>query len=168
MIDNPLVGLRDYHLPQSASWWPPAPGWWLLAALLLTLIALLPLWRRQRRRRRQASALATRELAALRAAWQADADAGALLRGLSQLVRRFVLVRFPTDRAAGLVGDAWLAYLASKSAETAFIDGIGRALAEAPYRPMGSVAVDVDLAALADLVERLITRNAGEAVERGS
>lgn len=176
MIQDPLTGLRDYHLPESVSWWPPAPGWWLLAALILLIAAALSWWRSQRRRRRHASRLASRELAELRATWQADGDGLALLRGLSQLTRRFCLARFPADRPGGLYGDAWLAYLVAKSAEPAFVDGVGRRLADAPYWPEGrgeaapdrQAGLEADAPVIADLIERLIARNAGESMERGS
>jgi hypothetical protein len=176
MMQDPLTGLRDYHLPEAVSWWPPAPGWWFLAALALLIVAGLSWLRSQRRRRHHASRLAFRELAQLRAAWQVDADGLALLRGLSQLTRRFCLARFPADRPGGLYGDAWLTYLAAKSAEPAFVDGVGRRLAEAPYWPerRGAAAPDrhtglqADAPAIADLIERLIARNTGEPKERES
>ena len=176
MMDDPLAGLRGYHMPEPISWWPPAPGWWLLAASAIAIAAAVLLWRRQRSWRHHASNLAARELAGLRAAWQADGDGLALLRGLSQLTRRFCLARFPADSAAGLYGDAWLSYLAAKSAEPAFVDGVGRCLADAPYWPDARADVGpnpetglmAEAPAVADLVERLITRNAAEPTGRTS
>ena len=35
-IENPLVNLKDIHLPSPVSFWPPAPGWWILAVLLIS------------------------------------------------------------------------------------------------------------------------------------
>jgi len=34
--ENPLVNLKDIHLPPPVSFWPPAPGWWILALLMIT------------------------------------------------------------------------------------------------------------------------------------
>lgn len=175
MIADPLAGLRDYHLPEPISWWPLAPGWWLLAALAMVIAAAVALWRRQRRRRHHAARLAARELSALRTAWQSNGDALALLRGLSQLTRRFCLARFPADRVAGLHGDAWLSYLAAKGAQP-FIDGVGRWLISAPYWPdagahVGSnpnTALEAEAAAVVDLIERLIARNTGEPTVRAA
>ena len=160
MKPDPLAGLRDYHLPEAISWWPPAPGWWMLAALAIAAAAALVRWRRQRRGRAHASRLASLELARLRTRWRADADATAFLRGLSQLTRRFVLARFPGEPVAGLCGEAWLRYLADKSAEPGFVNGVGRRLADAPYQANGSVGDAADVGAVADLVERLIERHA--------
>jgi len=176
MIGHPLTDLRDYHLPEPVSWWPPAPGWWLLAALVILIAAILSWWRSQRVRRRHASRLASRELGELRDAWQAEGDDLALLRGLSLLTRRFCLARFPADSPGGLYGDAWLAYLAAKSAEPAFVDGVGRRLTDAPYWPEcrgetppdQKTGLETDAPAIADLVERLIVRNAGAPRELGS
>lgn len=169
MKPDPLAGLRDYHVPEAIAWWPPAPGWWLLAALTIAAVAALLWWRRRRRGRAWASWLAAAELAQLRARWRADADDTAFLRGLSQLTRRFVLARFPGEPVAGLCGEAWLRYLALKSAEPAFIDGAGRRLADAPYwaagrrtgRATDRTATETDVGAVADLVQRLIERHAG-------
>jgi len=157
MITDPLAGLRPYHLPEPVSWWPPAPGWWLLAVLLSVLAAAVYGWRRHRRAGRRSARLAARELARLRRALEADGDALACMRGLSRLTRRFVLARFPADHAAGLCGEAWLAYLADKSGEPAFLTGPGRRLADAPYRAMPCDEV----ADLMPLVERLITGQGG-------
>jgi hypothetical protein len=161
MKPDPLAGLRDYHLPETIAWWPPAPGWWLLAAVAAVAAVLLLWWRRRRRGRGYASRLASQELTRLRARWRADADATAFLRGLSQLTRRFVLARFPGEPVAGLCGEDWLCYLAEKSAEPSFVDGPGRRLADAPYQAAGGAGDTAQVAAVADLVERLIERNAG-------
>jgi hypothetical protein len=156
MTADPLAGLRDYHLPEPISWWPPAPGWWLLASLAATTLAALLLWRRRRRLSISSARLATRELARLLAEWQSDRDDAALLSELSRLLRRFVLVRFPGDRAAGLCGESWLRYLADKSGDAGFVDGVGRCLAEAPYRAPGRAGAALDATAVARLVERFV------------
>jgi len=139
---DPLSGLRGYHLPEAVSWWPPALGWWLLLGLLLALLVLLVLLRRRARRQRQPGALAARELAVLRAAHRADGDGLAYVRGLSELLRRFALARYPGDVPAGLCGEAWLAFLAGKENGEVFKAGVGRRFADAPYR--GDLDVDVD------------------------
>ena len=43
-IENPLVNLKDIHLPPPVSFWPPAPGWWILAVLLITSLFFGGVW----------------------------------------------------------------------------------------------------------------------------
>lgn len=40
MNNNPLLELRDVHLPSEPSWWPPAIGYYLVALLLVLLMVL--------------------------------------------------------------------------------------------------------------------------------
>lgn len=152
---DPLAGLRPYQLPLAPPWWPPAPGWWLLLGLAAGLLLAMLWWRRRARRQRAPVVLASRELAALAAAWRRDGDNAAYLRGLSALLRRFVLARFPAHGVAGLCGDAWLAFLAGRDGGDGFRTGPGRQLLDAPYRR----ASDADVVALAALIARWILRN---------
>ncbi len=155
MNPDPLAQLRGYHLPEPVSWWPPAPGWWLLALLLSVAIGatlwLLLAYRRSNAARRTAR----RELQALKSTHAAGGDDATLIRGLSRLLRRFALTRFPREQVAGLTGEAWLRFLDRYAADRAFTQGVGRALVEAPYRP------DTPLPAseLTALIERWIGGN---------
>ena len=158
MTTEPLSGLRDYHLPESLSWWPPAIGWWLVLGLLSCATVGFLVLRRRRRLRRRPAHLATLELTRLRAVWQRRHDDRAYLSGLSQLLRRFALVRFPAENVAGLVGEAWLRFLAAHSDGDAFVRGVGRCLSDAPYRVRSEPKPDA--AAVGDLVGRWIRRNA--------
>jgi hypothetical protein len=152
---DPLAGLRGYRLPEPVSWWPPAPGWWLLVLLGLVLLGLALVWILRRRRRRAPARAAARELAALRAALARDGDAGAFLRGLSRLLRRYALTRFPRERVAGLTGADWLAFLDAHGGGGRFAAGPGRWLADAPYRP----APELPAGALGDLAADWIRHN---------
>jgi hypothetical protein len=154
---DPLADLRGYHLPDPVSWWPPAPGWWLLALLMLVLVAAVIHWLARRYRLGAATRAARAEVAALRAAYGRDGDATAFARGLSRLLRRFALARFPRREVAGLTGEDWLAFLDARGGEGRFRGGAGRALAEAPYRP----AADLPADPLADLALDWIRRNGG-------
>jgi hypothetical protein len=143
---DPLAQLQDYHLPDPVGWWPPAPGWWLLTlvgalSLLWATRLLLHRWRRGAARRR-----ALRELRDLSQTHAANPDRGALLQRLSQLLRRFALARFPRDQVAGLSGERWLAFLEDHGRDGGFLDGPGRLLVDAAYRP------DPDTAQLPDLL----------------
>jgi len=128
--------LRDIHLPEPVSWWPPAPGWWGLLALLLLLAAAAWFWIRWRRHRRlAATTLAERELDTIEADFQAGLDAAETVRRLSVLMRRLSISLFPRSEAAGLTGEAWLAFLDGPLQRPAFSSGPGRVLIEGPYRP---------------------------------
>ena len=162
-MEEALSGLKDIHLPPPVGWWPPAPGWWLLAGLLLVLLFLA--WRAWSRRKR-ARALrdeALAELAAIREAYAAHGDPRRLARDVSRLLRRVAISRFPREQVAGLVGEAWLAFLDRHLPGEDFAKGPGRILAEAPYRPATEA---FDAGALFDLVQRWIetvTREQGGA-----
>ena len=43
-VENPLVNLKDIHLPPPVSFWPPAPGWWILAVLLISSLFFGGVW----------------------------------------------------------------------------------------------------------------------------
>jgi hypothetical protein len=147
---DPLEQLRDWHLPDPISWWPPAPGWWALSILILA--GLVWLAHRVRRRHRQGAAArsALDELSALRAAFSADRDARAFAVGISGLLRRLALQRFPREQVAGLSGEAWLDFLDATGGGDAFRRGPGRALAEIAYGARSPDEVQLDPDALTD------------------
>lgn len=138
-MTDPLAELRGYHPPDPVSWWPPAPGWWLLALLILGLLTWVTVWAvgawRRRRLARAAPRAALDELAALRAALARNGDAAAFARGLSRLLRRFALARYPRRAVAGLSGEEWLAFLDAHGGGGRFQAGPGRELLTMPYRP---------------------------------
>lgn len=153
MSSSALADLRPYHLPDPPSWWPPAPGWWVLLALLL-LALLFSVWWQRRRRCLAALRHAERELDALCAAFAIDRDAAALARGCSRLLRRLAMARWGQAGVAGLTGEAWLAFLDARGDGESFRYGKGRALLDAPYRPVEKT----DIMALSDLVRVWIRR----------
>lgn len=144
-----LSQLRDIHLPAPVSWWPPAPGWWGVLALLLLLGALAYVFYSRRRRNRwRRSALS--ELEGLR-----DAAPEQMLRGLSVLLRRVAISRFPRRDVAALTGEAWLVFLDRILGDgTEFQSGVGRVLISGPYADDARV----DGAYLLALCERWIKR----------
>ncbi|KAA6184028.1 DUF4381 domain-containing protein [Thiohalocapsa marina] len=146
------LDLRDVHVPASAGLWPPAPGWWLLAILLPLVLGLLGRqgWRAWQRRRRRGRILA--ELDAL-AALEPGPD---LAAGLSALLKRLALSRFPRQQVAALTGEAWLAFLDRTGGNGRFSAGPGRALALGPYAP----AAQCDAQALLALARDWIRSNA--------
>ncbi len=150
-----LSQLRDIHLPPPVSWWPPAPGWWALTALLLLALGL-GLWLLRRRRRNRWRRRALAELTQLR-----TADDALLLRGLSVLLRRVAISRFPQAEVAALTGEAWLEFLdlTLGDDDSAFRSGAGRVLIVGPY----AAAAEVDAPALLALCERWLRKVPGGA-----
>ena len=153
---QPVLALRDIHLPPAPPFWPLAPGWWIVAALVLAAITWggIRLWKRahlrsQRRRVIDALGQLERGLATER-------SAEALAR-ISLLLRRLALARFPRERVAGLSGDAWLRFLDESGGDGRFAEGPGRVLADGPYRR--TLPGDLDPAGLAALVRDWVDRN---------
>ncbi len=142
--------LRDIHLPPAISWWPPAPGWWLLLLGLVLLLAAIYLLR-QYRQRRSSRRLALAQLEEVAQQYREQSDARQLLQALSRLLRQTTLLHFPQSACAGLVGDAWLAFLDQRLKENSFSQGVGRLLGDGPYLPQ---TAEFDAEALLSLCRR--------------
>jgi len=144
------LDLRDIHVPQAPSEWPPAPGWWLLALFVLSALVLLGqgVWRQLRRLRRRRRILA--ELDDLRT----EHCGPALITGISRLLKRVALSRFPRLDVAALTGAQWLAFLDRTGGQGAFEHGVGRVLAEGPYAPSPQCDADTLLALARDWLRR--------------
>ncbi|MDY0213774.1 MAG: DUF4381 domain-containing protein [Desulfuromonadaceae bacterium] len=169
---DPLAGLRDIHLPDAVGWWPPALGWWGVAGMLGLTLVLLGWWLRQRRLLQHqrlwqghGQRMALQQLERLRQEHLEQPDT--LVRELSVLLRRGAILHYPDANCAALAGQEWLSFLdrtlgaggvgnsldtAEGSAPDSFSLGVGQCLADAPYRPPATTAVDS--AALLDLVQR--------------
>jgi hypothetical protein len=151
---HPLEGLRDIHLPPPPGLWPPAPGWWALALLTIAALVLgvrhaFLAWRRGRGRR-----AAVRCLKGLREHFRDGETPQVVAAELSMLLRRAAMIRHPRARVAGLTGHAWLEFLDDD--ERHFSEGVGSALASAPY----ARAQSVDVETLLSLCESWLRRNA--------
>jgi hypothetical protein len=139
---DPLAGLRAYQLPEPVSWWPPAPGWWLLMVLCLVLAAAAAWWVLRMRQCRARYRAAMAEVASIRARYAVDGDATMLARDLSKLLRRYALAIRPRRDVAALAGEDWLRFLDAHGGGREFVEGVGRQLIDAPYRPRGDVAAE--------------------------
>jgi hypothetical protein len=160
MEPDPLAGLRDYHLPEAISWWPPAPGWWLLAIALTLLVIFV--WRTRARISlripipgitlgtwRWEAAAALRDLRRRAGKGQ---DAKETLGELSELLRRIAMARLGRPACAGLVGTAWLDWLAAHDPNDFQWPERGRILIDAPYAPAGALRSSVGTKDLLSLI----------------
>jgi len=153
-MDPDLLPLRDIHLPESIGWWPLAPGWWVLIALAFAGLLYLLYRQYLKWRWNAARRIALAELARIRRDYEQGADALALSKALSELLRRSMLAYAPRGEMAGLTGDRWLNWLDRGLDDRPFTDGAGKHLESLPYRRPESVAVDQDLSGLIDAVQR--------------
>ena len=126
--------LRDLHLPAEIGWWPLAPGWWLLAGLLFVALLYFTyrLWRSWRRGAARREALA--EFRRLCGQLEQDGNLAVFVNGISTLLRRAMLSCESRTDVAGLVGEDWLRALDRGLKRPGFESGIGRCLADLPYR----------------------------------
>lgn len=150
--------LRDIHLPAAVGWWPPALGWWLLMGLAAILAAALLVGLRLRRRRRM------RRLALNRLEELVSLDDRDFVAALSRLLRQAALLHFVDQPIAGLQGQAWLEFLDRPFRDAPFSCGVGRCLADGPYRP----SCEVDRSHLLHLCRRWLKKLPPQPLSTGS
>ena len=90
-VENPLINLKDIHLPPDVSIWPPAPGWWILAVVLLLILVFFGTWIRRSFARKKPKTEAIRLLNNLQDRQNNTDDTQVIFRDLSQLLRRSAL-----------------------------------------------------------------------------
>jgi hypothetical protein len=158
MTQASLDNLRDIHLPPPPGWWPPAPGWWVVAGVCALAAGL---WLLRRHRRRAPLRAAVHELDGLAAAHARNPDPARLAAGLSRLLRRYAMWRFPQSGAAALTGEPWLRFLDQHGGDGNFARGPGALLATLPYQATGSATHHApDTAGLIDAARRWLRANA--------
>jgi Domain of unknown function (DUF4381) len=149
---DPVAGLIDGPLPAPVSLWPQT--WESRLVIVLVVVAIVAAivwsirWWYANRHRRAALAELDRIIRAT-----PSSSPEALASALALLVRRTALVVFPREQIAALSGTAWLRFLDYTYDGHEFSQGIGRALATAPY---AAPATQPDIAALTDLTRRWI------------
>ena len=157
MNPSPLAGLdlHDILAAPAPDFWPPAPGWWVLAVLLPGLLFVLTryLITFRRRRRRQARLLGELQALSTRRPDQ-------VVTQVSMLLRRVALMCFDRPQVAPLTGQAWLAFLDRTGGHGAFVQGVGKVLATAPYVATHNVTAS-DNDALISLARQWIKQNLG-------
>ena len=152
-VDNPLVNLKDIHLPPPVSFWPPAPGWWILAVLLISSLFFggVLFYRRHKKRKPKTEAL--RILKDLQILYQNSQDEMVSLRNLSNLLRRTALTFYDNDEVASLQGSSWLEFLDKTGKTKEFSQGAGKVLGNEEFQQK----VNPDMTALFLLVKNWIS-----------
>ena len=153
--DQPVLNLRDIHLPDPISWWPVAPGWWIILASSLLVIVIIFISRNiyiKRQLNRDIKA----ELEHIKQQYQQTKNKSQLAKSLSILLRRANISYYPKTDIAGLIGSEWLMYLdntcSSSSANKRFQSDTGKILLSAPYLP-DNTNLDFDAKKLISLCE---------------
>ena len=152
-VENPLLKLKDIHLPPPVSFWPPAPGWWILALLFTLVLIFGGLWLLRRHKRRKPITEALKMLKELQIQFEKAPDELALLRSLSQLLRRLALTFYTNEQVASLHGTAWLDFLDKTGKTKEFTQGAGKVLGTVLYQQKAELEID----ALFPLVKKWIS-----------
>ena len=152
-IENPLVNLKDIHLPPPVSFWPPAPGWWILAVLLISSLFFGGVWFYRRHKKRKPKTEALRILKDLQILYLNSQDEVTSLRSLSNLLRRTALTFHDKDAVASLQGSSWLEFLDKTGKTKEFSQGAGKVLGYEVFQQK----VNPDMNALFQLVKKLIS-----------
>ena len=152
-VENPLVNLKDIHLPPPVSFWPPAPGWWILAVLLISSLFFGGVWFYRRHKKRKPKTEALRILKDLQILYQNSQDEVASLRNLSNLLRRTALTFYDNDEVASLQGSSWLEFLDKTGKTKEFSQGAGKVFGNEVFQQK----VNPDMNVLFPLVKKWIS-----------
>ena len=151
--ENPLVNLKDIHLPPPVSFWPPAPGWWILALLVISTLFIGGVWLYRKYKKSKPKTEALRILKDLQILYQNLQDELVSLRNLSNLLRRTALTYYDNDTVASLQGSSWLEFLDETGKTKEFSQGAGKVLGKELFQQK----VKPDMNALFQLVKKWIS-----------
>ncbi len=151
---NPLQGLHDIHLPASPELWPLAPGWWIVLGLIALLSVVIGIywWRK---RRWHSYILAQIETVINKP----DTDLSQQLAGLSSILRRVALKRYPREQVAALHGQQWLDFVQQTSKDKHFDRNIIQPLAEGLYQSKSGSSLLTEDDPLVQLIIKWIEEN---------
>ncbi|MGL5742299.1 MAG: DUF4381 domain-containing protein [Legionella sp.] len=130
---DPLVQLKDIHIPAPIGWWPLAPGWYAVIALvlLLAIICAYHLYNKYRH------ALAKKQALVLLTHYQKDHEkelnVALTSARISELLRRVALAYYPREQVASLHGEEWLKFLNDTGKEVDF-NAVNGMLLDAPFK----------------------------------
>ncbi len=136
---NPLLEkLHDIEGLDPISWWPLAIGWWILLVGGIFLISLLIYFVVRRIAFKRSWKNDTFQKLTQLERNLSDATARETVMTLSEYLRRITLRRFSRAECAGLMGEAWLKWLALHDPKQFDWEKKGTLLIEVPYAPMHS------------------------------
>ena len=152
-LENPLVNLKDIHLPPPVSFWPLAPGWWILAVLMISSLFIVGVWFYRQHKKRKPKTEALRILKDLQILYLNSQDEVTSLRSLSNLLRRTALTFHDKDAVASLQGSSWLEFLDKTGKTKEFSQGAGKVLGNEVFQQK----VNTDMNALFPVVKKWIS-----------
>ena len=141
--ENPLINLKDIHLPPAVEIWPPAPGWWIVVVVLLLIFVFCGMWISRRFEQRKPKTEALRLLKNLQNQHNNSEESLELLRDLSKLLRRVALTFCGDENVASLYGFEWLEFLDRTGKTTEFTQGAGRVFGKELYQQNPEIEIDV-------------------------
>ena len=133
MDENPLVALRDMHLPPPVSFWPPAPGWWIMIGLFLILCLCFVFFHLKTRRYSRLKREALRLIQKYESRFLGRQDAAQAYRDLSLLTRRLMVTLSSDPRVAGIHGERWPEFLLHVSGGSPCTTDSYESLRESPF-----------------------------------
>lgn len=135
-MNSLLEQLHDIDGIDAISRWPLAIGWWVLIGLAIVMIILAVSFVISRIRFKRSWKYDTFKKLAILEENLTDITARQTVMTLSEYIRRIVLRRFPRKECAGLVGKAWLKWLAKHDPKEFDWETKGAVLIEGPYSPI--------------------------------
>ena len=141
--ENPLINLKDIHLPPAVEIWPPAPGWWIVVVVLLLIFVFCGMWISRRFEQRKPKTEALRLLKNLQNQHNNSEESLEILRDLSQLLRRVALTFFADENVASLHASEWLEFLDRTGKTTEITQGVGRVFGKELYQQNPEIEIDV-------------------------
>jgi len=130
-----LEQLHDIEGLDIISAWPLAMGWWILIVLGIFIVGALGCFVAYKRAYTRSWRNDTVQKLAFLEKNLSEATARETVIALSEYLRRIALKRFSRNECAGLVGEAWLQWLAKHDHKNFDWEAKGTLLIEVPYSP---------------------------------
>lgn len=143
---NPLLQLRDIHLPAPASNWPPAPGWIGLLVLMVLIFISIGIFLRKSYPTWQTKKQALQILKNYQRQYLEDHNSQKICASINELLKKTAFFYYPRDTVASLKGQAWLDFLnstmqLSNHKSYNFFD-VSNELLEQPYKNSQDLNLD--------------------------
>ena len=119
-----------------------------MAVLLVAVLVVLGIWLTRRYRSHRLQRQIMDEIGSLDDCYYNERP-GEFVTGVSTLLRRVALQRYPRERVASLTGAAWLRFLDETGGKGEFENGIGQILELGAYAPEAGEFSTGELLALA-------------------